>query len=273
MLVAREDDIERKYSRLSRDLQTSEKYASRAVGLRLASLGAVASLMVIITFLDINPEEAFNYIIISIVGVAIGVTAVLSVVYEKRGDRFRVKAKDRALITLYDAVKGITEVVDADLREEDRQNVKRLLDTASKRIYSWTGFGAPSVITSPINDIANAIHERIIPIIETGSRQDIESLRVLLYNFLTHLDVGITWESLIEFATRFKSLPSVAKAEPEKPKVALMQRPKFRYPVLVIPSWLGVFILLFYTSGQQLGTSLGVSLIVAFAILNFIKLK
>jgi len=183
-----------------------------------------------------------------------------------------VSPKDYNAVAIYEAFKAINDTLLQDLRDKYRERAKKQLQKLSYQISLWSGSNTPVIIESPINDIAKGIREKAIPIVQTGSKKDVASLRQLLYDFLLYFDTGITWESIIEFGKRFSSLPTTPM-EPEKPTLPLMRTLRFRYPIIVIPSWLGVFVLLFYTTGQQLGSSLGVSLIIAFAILNFIKIK
>lgn len=259
------EQIEQKYSRLLKDVDDAVKYYR---------LGGLCLLLTLIFAMSaIGLLYVYDPIVLASLTIAAVASGIISFPLFRKWKRLQAKEKNIPAISVYETYKAVRDFINTDFGEEHRHRAIKNLRALALVISQWRGPYPPLIISSTIDNLSKGISEKCVPIIESGSKEEIESLNTLLFNFLLHLDVGITWESLNEFSKRFNELPSKPQTESAKVTVPIIQNPRFRYPIVAVPSWLGLFFLFYYSSGEQLAFALGVSIAISLGILNFIKKK
>ena len=96
----------------------------------------------------------------------------------------------------------------ASLNKPDRKVAKKALENLIYVISLWVGVG-PDELYKPINDLAQAIKEKVLTRIDKAhEKHDVDEARNFLFSFLLRCDTGVTWQALNETVASLETWPA-----------------------------------------------------------------
>lgn len=200
-------NMERRLERLSKERKRRKRYSEIADKAVLAAFGLI--FIVLATQSNAIRGTIYEWMSVGALVVAIAVTAVSVKIIRK----LRLTGKQVTTVVSYDAYKAVLDLLDTDLRADQRKKSKKAVNDMVSELAKWKGKNAPHFITKPTDDLISGLRDKAIPILLEGTVQQVQAVKEMLHDLLIALDATPTAENISTITTQLLSLPGIDSNE------------------------------------------------------------